>query len=34
MAAGRHREEELAWLLSRVAHQLNQRLCAILETEG
>jgi DNA-binding MarR family transcriptional regulator len=34
MAAGPHREQELAWLLSRAAHQLNQRLVAILASEG
>lgn len=34
MAADPHPGEELAWLLSRVTHQLDQRLCAILETEG
>jgi MarR family transcriptional regulator, organic hydroperoxide resistance regulator len=34
MTADRYPGEELAWLLSRVAHQLDQRLCAILEMEG
>jgi MarR family transcriptional regulator, organic hydroperoxide resistance regulator len=34
MTADRCPGEELAWLLSRVVHQLDQRLCAILEMEG
>jgi DNA-binding MarR family transcriptional regulator len=34
MAADPHPGEELAWLLSRVVHQIDQRLGAILETEG
>jgi DNA-binding MarR family transcriptional regulator len=34
MAAGRHHEEDLAWLLSQARHQLTNRLCAVLEPEG
>jgi hypothetical protein len=34
MAAGRHHEEDLAWLLSQASHQLTTRLCAVLEPEG
>jgi len=32
--ANRPGEEDVAWLLSRAAHQVNQRLCATLEAEG
>lgn len=34
MTSSRHSEENLAWLLSRAAHQLTRRLCAVLEAEG
>jgi hypothetical protein len=34
MMANRPGEEDLAWLLSRVTHQLTNRLCAVLEPEG
>jgi DNA-binding MarR family transcriptional regulator len=34
MAANRPGEEDVAWLLSRVAHLLNQRLCVALGAEG
>jgi DNA-binding MarR family transcriptional regulator len=34
MPASRHRDPDLAWLLSQVAHQLTQRLRAVLHTEG
>jgi DNA-binding MarR family transcriptional regulator len=34
MTADRPGEEDLAWLLSRVAHQVTRRLCAALEVEG
>jgi DNA-binding MarR family transcriptional regulator len=34
MAANRPGEEDLTWLLGRVAHVLNQRLCVVLVAEG
>jgi DNA-binding MarR family transcriptional regulator len=34
MMANRPGEEDLAWLLSRVTHQITQRLWAALEAEG
>jgi DNA-binding MarR family transcriptional regulator len=33
MPAGRH-YQDLSWLLSQVAHRLDERLCAVLEPEG
>jgi MarR family transcriptional regulator, organic hydroperoxide resistance regulator len=34
MAANRPGEQDMAWLLSRAAHQLNERLSGVLEAEG
>jgi DNA-binding MarR family transcriptional regulator len=34
MMANRPGEEDLAWLLSRAAHELNERLSVVLEAEG
>jgi MarR family transcriptional regulator, organic hydroperoxide resistance regulator len=34
MAANRPGGEDLAWLLSRAAHQVSQRLCEVLGAEG
>jgi DNA-binding MarR family transcriptional regulator len=34
MAGDPHPGEDLAWLLSQATHQLDRRLCAVLEPEG
>jgi DNA-binding MarR family transcriptional regulator len=34
MTANRPGEEDLAWLLSRAAHQLNEQLSGVLDAEG